>query len=185
MALKEEINGIIGKQRRFLLLRIIGVDPRTARSLCNVTPGIYNNWVNNPEFSVLYHKVEEYRKDYRDEAMLLLRRANQLRAVLLEEEIIDKMRLELESGEYKLLKTHLAREVYSKLINDLDYQPQTQNLTWAQRIDMLNYNPPHELKQGEVIDAEYETDNSKAEQYPESIPVPEDEQAGNETPEKT
>jgi len=148
--LKEEIKTIIGNRRRFLLLRIADVDPETARKLCNVRKGTYNSWLQDEKFVVLHRRRDEFSANFKVEAIQLLRRDNQLAAVLLEGKIITKMKEEVDSGQYELLRTNLAKEVYSKLIADLDYQPQALSLTWEQRIANLSLGKPEELPESEV-----------------------------------
>ena len=45
------------------------------------------------------------------------------------------MKEEIASGELSLVKTNLAKEVYSKLIADLDLKPKVPSLNWQQRIE--------------------------------------------------
>lgn len=147
--LKDEIKAIIGNRRRFLLLRVADVDVETARKLCNVKKGTYNSWLRDGIFVELYRRREEFSSEYKQEAIQLLRRNNQLNAVLLEEMILHKMKLEVETGEYSLIRTLLARDVYNKLIADLDITPQVMIQTWEQRIAGLFLPKPEQ----EVMDA--------------------------------
>lgn len=145
MALKDEIKTIIGNRRKFLLLRVADVDVETARKLCNNTKkSTYNSWLQDQTFVALYRRRDEFSSEFKHEAIQLLRRDNQLNAVILEEKILQKMKDEIESGEYSLIRTHLARDVYSKLVNDLDYQPQSLALTWQERFEQLNLNLPNQ-----------------------------------------
>lgn len=137
MSLKDEVKSIIGNRRRFLLLRICDIDTETARKLCNIKKGTYNSWLQDEKFVALYRRRDEFSGESKQEAIRLLRRDNQLNAVLLEEKILLKMKAEIESGEYSLIRTNLARDVYSKLISDLDYQPQALSLSWEQRLGQL------------------------------------------------
>ena len=139
MSLRDEIRDITGKKRKFLLLRIADVETATAKSLADVSEGTYNNWVGDTEgsFSSLYRRRDELCADYKHEAIQLLRRDNQLHAVLLEEEIIKRMRYEIANDDYVLIRTNLARDVYAKLVNDLDWQPQAVALTWEQRLQNI------------------------------------------------
>ena len=147
MELKEELKVVTGRKKRFLLFRIIDVELKESLKLCGLTQGTYNSWLHNEEFAALYRKRAELAVDFKAEALQMLRRDNQLQAVLLEEKIIGKMTDEINSGEYRLLKTQLGREVYSKLIADLDATPKTVNQTWEQRIEQLNVNnqPPERI----------------------------------------
>ena len=63
------------------------------------------------------------------------------------------MKQEIEDGTYELVRTNLAKEVYSKLIADLDVVPQAVAMTWQNRIEQLNVvHAPKELP--EVIEGE-------------------------------
>lgn len=155
--LRDEIRAITGNKRKFLLLRIVDMGVDTALTLCNVKRGTYNTWCQNPTFVELYRRRDEFSSEYKQEAIQLLRRDNQLAAVLLESKLIHKMKEEIESGEYELIRTNLAKEVYSRLLSDLDIQPQVQSLTWEQRIQNL-FLPQQDVpgigQGGEAIEAE-------------------------------
>ncbi len=139
MSLKEELKGVIGTKRRFLLLRICDIDPITARKMVNVALGTYNTWCNTDTVFVgLQQRREELALEYKKEAITLLRRDNQLAAVLLEEQIISKMKAEIESGNYELLKLPIAKEVYSKLMNQPNSTPTSLAvINWEQRWQQL------------------------------------------------
>lgn len=173
-SLQEELRAVIGNRRRFILLRIVDIDPETARKLCSVSKGTYNSWLKDSRFTSLYRRRDEFSANFKQDAIRLLRRANQLQAVLLEEKIIAKMKEEIESGEYSLIKSLLARDVYSRLISDLDYQPQNLALSWEQRIaQLITGQQPEQLPQGgEVIEAEAKvitTDDIEQNQHQKSI----------------
>lgn len=162
MGLKEEIKSLSGNRRKFFLLRIADMDTKAALKLCGVVRGTYNTWCQNSEFVELYRRRDELAGDYRQEAIRLLRRDNQLEAVLLEGKVLAKIKDELDSGEYELIRTHLAREVYSKLIADLDYQPKALALTWEQRIQQIfGGNAPKQIVEGEITNAEPETNSQQ------------------------
>ncbi len=133
MGLKEELRGFTGARRHYLLLRIADLDSDTARKLAKVKTNTYNSWCHIPEFIAIHRQISDFTVDYRHEAILMLRRDNQLDAVLLEGKIVRKMKEELDSGDYQILKTNLARTVYEKLITDLDATP-NENLSWAERM---------------------------------------------------
>lgn len=191
--LKEEIKAIIGNRRRFLLLRIADIDTETSRKLCGIKKGTYNSWCQDSRFVELYRRRDEFSVNYKQEAIQLLRRDNQLAAVLLESRIIAKMKEELESGAYlepgvnSLLRTNLAKEVYSKLINDLDYQPPNLSLTWEQRVQQLvegQENPQIEESgaiNGEIVS---ETIGESQTEHPQSNLPLESEQTSDEIKKK-
>jgi len=174
MSLKEELRPVIGNRRKYLLLRIVGTDPDTSRKLCNVKQGTYNSWLQNSTFISLHRRIDEFNADYKHEAMQLLRRDNQLSAVMLEGKIIQKMKDEIESGQYELLKTNLAREVYSKLINDLDQQPIAKGSTFIQRVQQIFTDDKLQIEGQEVIDAEYtQADIGEKAKHKASFPITE------------
>lgn len=172
MSLKDEISGIIGNRKKFVLLRVADVDAITARKLCGIGLGTYNSWFRDERFTTIYRKVRDLTSEYRQEAIQLLRRDNQLQAVLLEGRIIDKLVEELDSGDYQLMKTNLAREVYGKLIVALDVVPQTQIISWEQRLQQIITVPsPEQLEQpieGEFRDANLEANSQSETESPES-----------------
>lgn len=187
MELKEELKAISGRKRRFLLLRIIDVGAEAARQLCGVTRGTYNSWLQNDAFVELYRRRVELSVLYKEEALRLIRRDNQLQAVLLEEKIINKMREEIESGNYELIRTNLAREVYSKIIGDLDYQPASLSLTWEQKIQQLRESQePRQIEGGAVVDGEVvsETDSQQEAEHPQGELPPESKPTCSEVKEK-
>jgi len=188
MGLEELIKTIDGRKRQFFLLRVAGMGAEAARQLCGITQGTYNSWLHNEAFAELYGKRAEFAAECKQEALRLMRRTNQLQAILLEEKILAKMKVEVESGEYDLLKTNLAREVYSKLINDLDYQPKVASLTWAQRVQQLFMpNQPQQIEGGEITDAEViaETANIQETEHQESNPLTSGEQTSPQTQEES
>ena len=141
--LKEELTGVIGRPRRFILLRIAGFELTEALRIVDVKQSRYNHWTMEEKFQTVYRKLAELTDKYRDEAIKLLRRENQLAAVMLEADVIEKLREEVETGIYDLLKTKLGASVYDKLVTDLDKVPtiSVQNMTWEQRILAMNSTP--------------------------------------------
>lgn len=166
--LQEIVKSITGNKRQFILMRVAGMDADIVMNLIGVTRGTYNSWFKNEDFALVYHELPTLVRDHRQEAVQMLRKDNQLEAVLLEGRIIAQLKLELESGDYSLAKTNLAREVYSKLMTDLDVIPKVQVASWQQRIENLQQFFPgaHEqIEGGKVIDAEFEEVSSKQAKY--------------------
>jgi hypothetical protein len=184
MNLKEELKELTGKKRRFLLFRIAEVEAEPARQLCGVTQGSYNNWVGGDDttFTQLYRRLDELTVSYKQEAIQMLRRDNQLAAVLLEEKIISKMKAEIDSGEYNLIRTNLARDVYTKLIGDLDVVPATQVQTWQQKVQQIfmGNSTPTLGAPNEII----ETVSCPVPELRESIPVQKGEQTSSQEQEE-
>jgi len=177
--LKDTLKPLTGTKKQFLLMRIAGLDTPVCRKLVGVPTGTYNSWLNNETFRDLFRQIPELEHDYRHEAIQMLRRENQLEAVLLEGKIVQKMKEELETGEYALIRTNLAREVYSKLISDLDVSPQIKSLTWEQRVGIM-LTTPQSLPQGVVHDAEFEEVSGEPYQYQEGNLITSGEQGHHE-----
>jgi len=174
MTLREEIKTLSGNRRRFFLLRIADLDTKAALKLCGVVRGTYNTWLQNKEFVELYRRRDEFAGDFKQEAIQLLRRDNQLEAVLLEGKILAKMKSELATGivgENSIIRSNLAKEVYSKLIGDLDVQKQEAPMSWAERfaqffnISNVNITPGQpaiegeareQIGEGEIVNGEFE-----------------------------
>ena len=154
-SLNDELEGVIGNKRRFLLLRITDVDTQEAMKLCGVNKTTYDSWCKDKRFVTVYRRREEFSSSSKTEAYKLLRRSNQLQAILLEEKIIKKLAEEIDSGELNLCKSFLGRDVYSKLVSELDHQPQIASLTWNQRILSLQGEEPKALPdnviEGEIV----------------------------------
>lgn len=184
--LKDELKKVTGRKRRFLLLRIIEVGPEAARQLCGITKGTYNSWMHDKEFVSLYRRRAEFSAEYRKEALQLMRRDNQLQAVLLEEKIINKMKEEIESGEYELIRTNLAKEVYAKLMGDLDYQPKNVALTWEKKVAQLIAPPEVKvLEEGVTVEAVSETTGESQEEHTDSELLPEESPSSDKTEEQS
>lgn len=165
-------------------MRVAGMDVDVIMNLINVTRGTYNSWFKNGDFAVVYHELPTLVQDFRQEAVKMLRKQNQLEAVLLEGKIIAKLKIELETGEYALAKTNLGREVYSKLMTDLDTPaPKAVSGTWMQRIDNLQqfFPKPQEQIEGGIVDAEFKEIGSEQEEHQESDHVSKGQPPNDET----
>lgn len=170
--LQDKIKSLTGNRRAFLLMRVAGLDVDFSKKLTSVTRGTYNSWFKSTEFAVLYHQLPNLIQDYRLEAIQLLRKDNQLEAVLLEGKIISKMKEEIETGEYILIRTNLAREVYSKLLTNLDVSPEVKVISWQERVEHLYSKVPEQIEEGEVIDGEFSEVSSEQTQRPQGDPIP-------------
>lgn len=119
-----------------MLYRIAGLSKGDSIKLTGIKTQTYNTWVRKENFVALHRRLDEFSNDSKQEAIQLLRRDNQFAAAMLERKIIARLEIEVATGEYELIKTNFAKEVYSKLMNDLDTVPIHQtNATW---IDKLN-----------------------------------------------
>jgi hypothetical protein len=164
-----------GKQKHYLLLRISGLDTATAMGTAKITKALYNAWCRDKQFVEIHRKVGTLESEHKVTAIQLLRRNNQLEAVLLEARIIFKMKEEIESGDYDLTRTNLAREVYSKLMAELDATPKVQVQTWEQKIGQIINNAEMPKLVGGIVDAEFtEASPVKQEELPESCFAEED-----------
>ena len=159
MSLGEQIKTLSGNRRKFFLLRVADMGTREALKLCGVVRGTYNTWLQNSEFVDLYRQRGELSGEFRQEAIQLLRRDNQLETVLLESKILLKMKADLECDflpDGSILRTNLAREVYSKLMSELDAPPPAVALTWAERLQQIITIPPNQIAgTGEVVSGEF------------------------------
>jgi len=166
MGLKEELRPIIGNRRKFMLLRIANVDTSTARGLCHIKLGTYNSWLGDPVFVAIYRRKDELSAEYKQEAIRMLRRENQLAAVLLEGRIIQRLKDEIDTGEFELMKTPLAKAVYDKLISELDVNPSVHVLTWQERLGQLGSGEVPRIEGGKSIEGEYTETTDKQEEEP-------------------
>jgi hypothetical protein len=164
--LLELIKELAPNQKEYIIRRIAGLNPKACRELVGIQQGTYNTWFHNETFAVIHRQLPDLVHNHRSEAIQILRRNNQLEAVLLEGQIVQKMKEEVSNGELNLCRTNLAREVYSKLISDLDAVPAIQNLTWQQRVRQIFLNPGQQPQGGEVIDGEFEAVNSEQTEHP-------------------
>ena len=132
-------------------MRVAGLDSKTSRELAGVVQGTYNAWTQDTEFSILYRQLPDLAQEYKQEAIQLLRRENQLEAILIEGKILRTMKEELDAKDYDLIRTNIAREVYSKLMNELDITPKVQLTSWRQHIQQFITEPQEQIEEG-VID---------------------------------
>lgn len=169
----EIIKDLSDNQRQYILRRVAGINAKTSRELVGITKGTYNTWFHNETFTIVHSQLSVLEQEHKNEAVQILRRNNQLEAVLLEGEMVKRMREELDNHEYNFLRTNIAREVYSKLISDLDAAPPVKVLSWHQRVEQI-------FRPREVIDAEFETVSSEEEQHQESHLIEASKQRCNE-----
>jgi len=155
--LTDIVKPLTGHKRTFVLMRVSGLDSNIAMNLIGVSRGTYNSWFKNDIFSAIYSQIPDLIIAYRDEAIQLLRRGNQLEAVILEGKMIRKIAEELDTGDLKFTRTHVAREVYNKLVSDLDKVPSlnVKEITWEQKIFGL-ITPQEQIEEGKTIDGEFE-----------------------------
>jgi hypothetical protein len=146
--LEEILSPIIGNQRKFLLFRIADIDAAQARVLCNVKTSEYNHWFDNTDENQDFIRINRQRvaltKHYKKEAIKLLRKSNQIAAILMEEKMIDVMTKELSSRCYDLIKTPIAKDVYSKLVTDLDVSAPPVN-PWQARLQAIIVNNNNQI----------------------------------------
>lgn len=122
--LQEELSVISATaERRFLLYRIAGSSIEASLSYLHLKIGSYNGWLEKPAFRELNRRRAELEVGHRSEAVKLLRKENQIGAVIIEERIIETLLQELEDKEYNLMRTPIAKTVYDKLMQDIDAMP--------------------------------------------------------------
>ena len=156
--LVETIKDLSEHQKQYIVRRVAGLDTSPTRDLIGIARGTYNTWFHNEAFVAVHRQLQDLASKYKLEAIQILRRENQLEAVILEGKMIARMKEEIDTGEYAFVRTNLAREVYSKLISDLDKAPAgIKVFSWQQRVHQLL---PEREQGGEVIDAEFEAVDS-------------------------
>ena len=148
--LQEVLRPFRGKARQFLILRISGIKKKTALEMARGGISDYNRWLIRPDFVEVHRQIQDLFVEHRDEALRMLRKENQLNAALMEGELIVQMRDEITSGDYQLLRTGIARELYARLMSEMDKSPDVQVLTWEQRIqnNQLYVDKPEQLPEG-------------------------------------
>jgi hypothetical protein len=181
--LVEVIKNLSEHQKQYIIRRVAGLDTKATRELIGIAVGTYNTWFHNEAFAAVHRQLRELSSQHKLEAIQILRRDNQLEAVILEGKIITRMKEEIDSGEYAFVRTNLAREVYSKLIADLDKAPAgIQVLSWQQRVNQIF---PGREQGGEIINGEFEEVTSIEAEHQASQLAQASEQAHNEGQEET
>lgn len=165
----QELKGIRGKARKYLLLRISGIDDiEAALNMISATRGAYINWFK-PAFSAVNSRLNELRDNYKEDAIKMLRRDTQVEAVLLEADIIKRLQKEISSGKYDLVRTNIARDIFGKLLSEIDMQPKGDTINWIDKIQVLQGKAQQkQLEGGDVIDTEFEAIGSQQAEYQES-----------------
>jgi hypothetical protein len=188
-ALMEIVSPIIGNRRKFVLLRIADMSVDSALEVCGVKKKTYYSWLaDDAVFAPIYRQRDMLSGTHKQEAIRLLRRENQLSAVLLEGQIIQKIQEEIISGEYQMIKTPLAKEVYTKLISNLDYEPKVHledNRSWENSplYQQLLVNQQPQITGG-INAGNIEADNIQTGECQESNTSTEDEQSSVSTEKK-
>jgi hypothetical protein len=117
VALKDETAALNPKQKKFIQYLVAGTKKDVALKLANIPTATLKWWLHdNKNFHALVERVEELKDAYFEEAFQLLRQGNKVMALFLEQELLVKIKEEIESGEYNLVKTPLAKEVYDKAL---------------------------------------------------------------------
>jgi len=116
--LKDELSLLNPKQKKFFHLLIAGVKRDAAMTVAGIPKATFKYWQGNDPFRSLLDRVEELKDAYFDEAFQLLRHDNKVMALFLEQELLEKIKGEIESGEYNLVKTPLAKDVYNKALEE-------------------------------------------------------------------
>ena len=136
--LETKLEGFTGNKRRFLLFRIAGLDYKLALVSAGIKKSTHDGWTENKRFSEVNKSVAELSVEYKLDAIKLLRRENQVAMVLLERELIDKLREEIATDEPKFIKTALAREVYAKIMSVMDAVPIVAIQSWEEKVLTIN-----------------------------------------------
>ena len=134
MNLDERLSRLKDKKKKFVILRVAGFKLEDALAQAGAKKSAYNRWTRDPVFHDVYKDLGIMQAENKEDAIKALRKENQLAAALLEGEIIVKLREEIQSGELSLAKTNLGREVYNKLMAELDKPPKSVTLTWEEML---------------------------------------------------
>ena len=116
--LKDELSQLNSKQKKFFHLLIAGVKRDTALAIAGIPKATFKYWQGNDPFRSLLDRVETLKDNYFDEAFQILRHDNKVIALFLEQMLLEKIKEEIESGEYNLVKTPLAKDVYNKALEE-------------------------------------------------------------------
>lgn len=170
--LEEIIRPFKGNERTYLLLRLSGMEKKTALGFIGLTEAAYDAWMRKPTFSRVHRNIDALSVDHKREAITFLRRDNQLRAVLLERKLIEKIESEIDCNNLVFTKTTLAKTLYERLLSEVDFQPSSYAPTWEDRRQFflqpaVKEEPPQieePLLKGEYYGFS-ETDNSKENEH--------------------
>jgi hypothetical protein len=124
------------RQKSFILLCVAGMSVEEALTHHSISS--YFRWKRDPQFREVLDNLPELTRDYADEAIGLLRLRNISEILTLEDKVLDIVKEELRTGKYNLLKTHLAREIFSRAKDDKHKAKKEEfKQTWQQRIKEL------------------------------------------------
>jgi len=137
IGLKEMLSELKLKQRTYLLYRVCELDMKKAMAMTDISKSTYNQWCADEKFIEVHRKLPVLQSQYKGEALRLLRKKNQLNAILLEGLVIEKIIGEVKQGRWNMAKTKLGVLIYDKLIQDLDIQPQV-HLSWQDRLKQMD-----------------------------------------------
>jgi hypothetical protein len=135
--LRDLLKGITGKPRDYLVLRIAGIPKEDALASVNSDKWGLASWNRDRNFYDVHHAVKKWEAEFKSQAIKMMRRSNQLLAAMFERDVILILMTEVATGQHKLIKTQIAKEIYAKLINDLDTTPAVQHNSWEQNIGKI------------------------------------------------
>ena len=72
--LRKILNGLSYNRKKYLLLRIAGVDPKISRTLCSIAQGTYNSWFHDEKFNEVHSKLPSLSVLYDSQAIIELER---------------------------------------------------------------------------------------------------------------
>lgn len=123
-------------QKGFVLLCVAGLSIEEA--LTHYSQSSFFRWKKDPDFSDVFDHLPELHRDYAEEAIGLLRMRNIAEVLTLEDRVLDIVKEELRTGRYDLLKTHLAREIFSRA-KDHSHKTKKEEFrkTWGDRLREL------------------------------------------------
>lgn len=174
--LQEILAPLTSKQREYILWRICEFSMAVSMELTKIKKGTYNVWCQDYENFVPVHRLTPHMTKFQDEAMRILRRRTQRKAIAIEEKIIERLEAELKGSQKPmLLKSKLGIMTYDKLLNPVEIQPQV-HLSWSERVQSYLEKEQDETK---VIEADY----SESPERPQSAVLSQGEQAPDKTEE--
>lgn len=117
--LEQKLESTQGVKREYLLLRILGLDHDTILKVLD-SEDYLSYWKKDKNFSNILKQSKKLGKTHQDEAITLVRQSNKVTMVAMEQLLARKLLQEVIDDKPMFIKTHLGREVYNRMMNQLD-----------------------------------------------------------------
>jgi len=154
--LKEELRGVTGKKRIYLILRMLNMPHDDAMLAARIKDIAVGRWKHqDPRFASVLARASALGSQYQDELIGMLRSATQSYAAFAEFLMVQKIIDELKSGEMSFLKTHTCRLLLDKLLARMEPDIRTLSLSWETLL--LNRE-----KEGEWTDVTEDTETASS-----------------------